>query len=226
MKIQSSLLILAAIAGSATAANTRKRVFKIYSREEIQAAEATRSLQKEKDQGGGNIKGEPPVEPVPVVQSMSMSMTLSPSGSPVLEETITTPTAMSMMTKCSFCDGELFDASTPLIQGQTCGTVHAAATMLDATDENCARAKLAEEICCPSEVVTTTYATMSMPITTEAAVAGTDATVATTEVATTPPAEGVPAPAPTEGVMGAPSGAMTMETTFAALTVAGAMLLV
>ena len=198
MKIQSSLLILAAMVGSATAANKRKRVFKIYSREEIRAAEeATRSLQKQ-DKPAKNEKPVMEADAVPAVQSMSM--TLSPSGAPVVLETIDTPaTAMSMMTKCTFCDGMEFDPDYDLgVQGQTCGTVHAAATKLDATDENCSKAKVAETVCCPPELVLTPPV-MSMPITTAAT--------------TVPATEGVPATLPEEEggdkgapVQGVPSG--------------------
>ena len=83
MKIQSSLLAFAAtaIVGSATA-DKRKRVFKIYSPEEIQATEeatATRSLFKEEWP-----PKTPPKEQKP--KSMSMSMTLSPARAPVQEE--------------------------------------------------------------------------------------------------------------------------------------------
>lgn len=194
MKIQSSLLILAAMVGSATAANKRKRVFKIYSREEIRAAEeATRSLQKE-DKPAKNEK--PVVEAIAVPAVQSMSMTLSPSGAPVVLETIATPaTAMSMMTKCTFCDGMEFDPDLDLnVQDQTCGTVYEAAIKLDATDENCAKAQVAETICCPPELVLTPPV-MSMPITTAA-----------TEAALVPATEGVPAEddgdeeAPVQGV--------------------------
>ena len=66
--------------GSATA-DKRKRVFKIYSPEEIQATEeatATRSLQKQKEIW---LPKTPPKEQKP--KSMSMSMTLSPARAPV-----------------------------------------------------------------------------------------------------------------------------------------------
>mmetsp|Transcript_21774 Transcript_21774/g.32970 ORF Transcript_21774/g.32970 Transcript_21774/m.32970 type:complete len:240 (-) Transcript_21774:179-898(-) len=239
MKIQSSLLVLAAMVGSATAANKRKRVFKIYSREEIQAAEATRSLQGGggKNQGGNNK--DPAPEAVPAV--MSMSMTLSPSGSPIDVETIITsaPTATSMMTKCAFCHGKVMpNPDLDLgVQSQTCGSVKMFASSMDATNANCALAKQAEVICCPPVVETTTTTTtattaaamMSMPTTTEAAdIVETETTTTATEAASvpatpTPPSPTPPSPAPD----GAPSGAMTMETTLAALTVvAGAMMLV
>mmetsp|Transcript_32382 Transcript_32382/g.47733 ORF Transcript_32382/g.47733 Transcript_32382/m.47733 type:complete len:231 (-) Transcript_32382:150-842(-) len=230
MKIQSSLLVLAAMVGSATAANKRKRVFKIYSREEIQAADGTRSLQ------GGDDETE---EAVPAV--MSMSMTLSPSGSPIDVETIITsaPTATSMMTKCAFCHGKVMpNPDLDLgVQSQTCGSVKMFASSMDATNANCALAKQAEVICCPPVVETTTTTTtattaaamMSMPTTTEAAdIVETETTTTATEAAIvptppTPPPPTPPSPAPD----GAPSGAMTMETTLAALTVvAGAMMLV
>ena len=194
MKIQSSLLILAAMVGYATAANKRKRGFKIYSREEIRAAEeATRSLKKE-DKPAKNEK--PVVEAIAVPAVQSMSMTLSPTGAPVILETIATPaTAMSMMTKCTFCDGMEFDPDLDLnVQDQTCGTVYEAAIKLDATDENCAKAQVAETICCPPELVLTPPV-MSMPITTAA-----------TEAALVPATEGVPAEddgdeeAPVQGV--------------------------
>ena len=112
MKIQ-SIILLTAMVGSVTAANQRKRVFRIYSRGEIAAAEG-RVLQ------GGNDRNEP--EPA----AMSMSMTMSPSGS---------PTAMSMMTKCSFCHGLVIPVPDfELIQGQTCGSVKAGVAKLDATN--------------------------------------------------------------------------------------------
>jgi hypothetical protein len=79
MKIQSSLLVLAAMVGSATAANKRNRVFKIYSREEIQAADGTRSLQ----QGGDDTNSES--EAVSAVSSMSM--TSAPSASTIVSPT-------------------------------------------------------------------------------------------------------------------------------------------
>ena len=201
MKIQSSLLILAAMVGSATAANKRKRVFKIYSREEIRAAEeATRSLQKQDNKPAKDEKPVVEADAVPAVQSMSM--TLSPSGAPVVLETIATPAAaMSMMTKCTFCDGMEFDPDYDLgVQGQTCGTVHDAAIKLDATDENCPKAQVAETVCCPPELVLTPPV-MSMPITT----AATEAVVPATEgaPATLPEEEGGDKGAPVQGV---PSG--------------------
>eukprot|EP00984_Skeletonema_dohrnii_P014913 scaffold6371_cov86-Skeletonema_dohrnii-CCMP3373.AAC.2 len=236
MKIQSSLLVLAAMVGSATAANKRKRVFKIYSREEIQAAEATRSLQ-----GGGGKNQDKDPEPAMTPAVMSMSMTLSPSGSPIDVETIITsaPTATSMMTKCAFCHGKVMpNPDLDLgVQSQTCGSVKMFASSMDATNANCALAKQAEVICCPPVVETTTTTTtattaaamMSMPTTTEAAdIVETETTTTATEAASvpatpTPPSPTPPSPAPD----GAPSGAMTMETTLAALTVvAGAMMLV
>eukprot|EP00985_Skeletonema_marinoi_P001904 scaffold773_cov140-Skeletonema_marinoi.AAC.9 len=240
MKIQSSLLVLAAMVGSATAANKRKRVFKIYSREEIQAAEATRSLQGGggKNQGGNNK--DPAPEVVPAV--MSMSMTLSPSGSPTdasIETIITSaPTAMSMMTKCAFCHGVIMtNPDLDLgVQSQTCGTVKMAVSTMDATDANCALAKQAEAICCPPVVetttttsATTTAAMMSMPTTTEAAdIVETETTTTATEAAIVPVAPTpLPPTPPSPTPDGAPSGAMTMETTLAAVTVvAGAMMLV
>mmetsp|Transcript_21773 Transcript_21773/g.32967 ORF Transcript_21773/g.32967 Transcript_21773/m.32967 type:complete len:232 (-) Transcript_21773:179-874(-) len=231
MKIQSSLLVCAAMVGSATAANKRKRVFKIYSREEIQAADGTRSLQ------GGDDETE---EAVPAV--MSMSMTLSPSGSPTdasIETIITSaPTAMSMMTKCAFCHGLIMpDPEFALPSDQTCGSVKVIADGMDATNNWCVQLQKAEEYCCPPVVETTTTTTtattaaamMSMPTTTEAAdIVETETTTTATEAASvpatpTPPSPTPPSPAPD----GAPSGAMTMETTLAALTVvAGAMMLV
>mmetsp|Transcript_14543 Transcript_14543/g.20632 ORF Transcript_14543/g.20632 Transcript_14543/m.20632 type:complete len:221 (-) Transcript_14543:169-831(-) len=220
MKIQSSLLILAAMAGSATAANKRKRVFKIYSREEIQAAEqVTRSLQK--DQGGGKDKDKDKKESVPVAMSMSMPIPVQPA-------------------MCAFCDGKTIDPSLDLgVQGQTCGSVLAAASRLDASDANCALAKQAEFLCCPYVPPATTSATttpmaMSMPVATAPAmsmpvVEETDAPVYGTEETETVVEEDVveaekelPPPETPELV----SGAMTMETTLAALTVAGAMMLV
>eukprot|EP00985_Skeletonema_marinoi_P001903 scaffold773_cov140-Skeletonema_marinoi.AAC.8 len=199
MKIQSSLLVCAAMVGSATAANKRKRVFKIYSREEIQAAEATRSLQ------GGDDKTD---ETAPAV--MSMSMTLSPSGSPTdasIETIITSaPTAMSMMTKCAFCHGLIMpNPELTLPSDQTCGSVKAIADGMDVTNNWCVQLQKAEGYCCPPvvETTTTTSATVTMPLstTTEAAVVETETTTTTTEAAS------VPAPtAPSQETLGAPSG--------------------
>eukprot|EP00577_Skeletonema_sp_RCC1716_P023334 CAMPEP_0113400242 /NCGR_PEP_ID=MMETSP0013_2-20120614/16012_1 /TAXON_ID=2843 ORGANISM="Skeletonema costatum, Strain 1716" /NCGR_SAMPLE_ID=MMETSP0013_2 /ASSEMBLY_ACC=CAM_ASM_000158 /LENGTH=209 /DNA_ID=CAMNT_0000285285 /DNA_START=97 /DNA_END=726 /DNA_ORIENTATION=- /assembly_acc=CAM_ASM_000158 len=207
--------------GSATAANKRKRVFKIYSREEIQAADGTRSLQ------GGDDKTD---EAVPAV--MSMSMTLSPSGSPTdasIETIITSaPTAMSMMTKCAFCHGVIMpDPEITLPSDQTCGSVKAIADGMDVTNNWCVQLQKAEEYCCPPVVETTTSATVTMPLstTTEAAVVETETT--TTATTTTTEAASVPAPtAPSQETLGAPSGAMIMETTLAAVAVVGAMMLV
>ena len=117
---------------------------------------------------------------------MSMSMTMSPSGS---------PTAMSMMTKCSFCHGLVIPVPDfELIQGQTCGSVKAGVAKLDATNPNCAMAKAAEEYCCLPVVETTT-------------------TVAATDAAPTPPAPTPPTPTqdepaftPTPPTPDAPSG--------------------
>jgi len=226
MKIQSSLLVLAAMVGSATAANKRKRVFKIYSREEIQAAEATRSLQGGggKNQGGNNK--DPAPEAVPAV--MSMSMTLSPSGSPTdasIETIITSaPTAMSMMTKCAFCHGLIMpDPEFALPSDQTCGSVKVIADGMDATNNWCVQLQKAEEYCCPPVVETTTSATVTMP--TEAAVVETETT--TTATTTTTEAASVPTTTPpSQETLGAPSGAMIMETTLAAVAVVGAMMLV
>ncbi len=150
MKIQSSLLVLAAMVGSATAANKRKRVFKIYSREEIQAAEqATRSLQKE--QGPGKDKEEAKKETM--VEAISMSMPVP-----------------ALPALCAFCADQEIDLTLDLgVQGQTCGSVLAAASRLNADDPNCALAKQAEFVCCPYvPPATTTAATtameMSMPV--------------------------------------------------------------
>jgi len=201
MKIQSSLLFLAAMVGSATAANKRKRVFKIYSREEIQAADGTRSLQ------GGDDKTD---EAVPAV--MSMSMTLSPSGSPTdasIETIITSaPTAMSMMTKCAFCHGVIMpDPEFTLPSDQTCGSVKAIADGMDVTNNWCVQLQRAEEYCCPPVVETTTSATVTMPLstTTEAAVVETETT--TTATTTTTEAASVPTTTPpAQETLGAPSG--------------------
>eukprot|EP00984_Skeletonema_dohrnii_P014914 scaffold6371_cov86-Skeletonema_dohrnii-CCMP3373.AAC.3 len=197
MKIQSSLLVCAAMVGSATAANKRKRVFKIYSREEIQAADGTRSLQ------GGDDETE---EAVPAV--MSMSMTLSPSGSPTdasIETIITSaPTAMSMMTKCAFCHGLIMpDPEFALPSDQTCGSVKVIADGMDATNNWCVQLQKAEEYCCPPVVETTTSATVTMP--TEAAVVETETT--TTATTTTTEAASVPTTTPpSQETLGAPSG--------------------
>jgi hypothetical protein len=172
MKIQ-SLLVLAAMVGSADAANKRKRVFKIYSREDIEAADGVRSLQG----GAGGKDQQAPVKEEPAVaassMSISMSMTLAPStspvatiaavtgtptASPIVIETIvettsgTTSISMSMKTMCSFCEGGVADPELPLVQGQTCGTVKAAVAMMDATNPNCAMAKQAEALCCSAAV--------------------------------------------------------------------------
>ncbi len=157
MKIQSSLLILAAMATSATAANKRKRVFKIYSREEIQAAEqVTRSLQKE--QGGGKDKDKDKDKTEAIVTAMSMETAMS----------MPVPVVPAM---CAFCADGVADLTLDLgVQGQTCGSVLAAASRLNADDANCALAKQAEFLCCPyvPPTTTTTAATtamaMSMPV--------------------------------------------------------------
>lgn len=194
MKIQSSLLILAAMAGSAAAANKRKRVFKIYSREEIQAVEGRRFLQ-----GGAEKQDKNEKNPQPeVVTVASMSMSQAPTVSPALAlETIapTVPASMSMatMTNCAFCYGKEYDASIDLnFQGQTCGTVAMAVSKLDATDPNCALAKQAESICCPD--VITTAATEPAATTTAANIVAT--TGATEPATTTTEAAEVPAPTP------------------------------
>ena len=176
MKLQSSLLILAAVAGSATAANKRKRVFKIYSREEIQAAEGRRSLQ-----GGKNEKNPKP-EPEVLPEVESMSMTLAPVATPVA--------AMSMMTTCAFCSGKEMDADFDLgVQGQTCGSVQIAVSTMAATNPNCALAKQAEALCCPATTTSATVA-MSLSTSTEAAVIETT----TTEAASVPVPVPVPSP--------------------------------
>ncbi|KAL7500715.1 hypothetical protein ACHAWT_008699 [Skeletonema menzelii] len=228
MKIQSSLLILAAIAGSATAAKKRKRVFKIYSREEIRAAEATRSLQ------GTDSEIQ---ETVPAVQSMSMSMTLSPSGSPTaatFESIVTSaPSSAPTVTKCTFCDGlDIPNPSFELPNNQNCTSIQTIAGNMDVTNQWCEKLKEAEVYCCPPAVVETTTATAATDAaatTTEAAVVSATTTeaavVSTTTTEATMGSVPVPTP-PADESLGAPSGAMIMETTSAALAVAGIMLLV
>ena len=168
MKIQ-SLLVLAATVGSATAANKRKRVFKIYSREEIQAAErGTRSLQ-----GGDDLETD--AEPV----AMSMSMELSPTMA---------PTAMSMMTNCAFCHGLVIpDPDFELPNDQTCGSIKAIADDMKATNQWCEMIQRAEEYCCPV-IETTTVATVATATTTEATIPVTTTVPAAPEVTVDPPA--------------------------------------
>ncbi len=202
MKIQSSLLVLAAMVGSATAANKRKRVFKIYSREEIQAAEqVTRSLQK--DQGGKDKKEEEVAvavaapEVVMSVPTVDMVMSMPATEAPVVEE----------VAKCAFCDGVVVDPDLDLgVQGQTCGTVLMAASKLDATDASCALAKQAEFLCCPpvpatlpatttAAATTTTTVMMSMPAAaTEAAMSMPVVTETAMSMPTTPEAPTYPKP--------------------------------
>lgn len=209
MKIQSSLLILAAMVGSATAANKRKRVFKIYSPEDIASAEG-RVLQKDQNDKPTNQK--PGKNPEPVV-AMSMSMTMSPSGSPsagpVTEMSMiitSSPTAMSMMTMCAFCHGSVMpNPDVDLAQGQTCGSIKEITAKMDATDKNCELAKMAEQFCCPVVETTTTEATMPEATTTfaidttttaatEAVVTTTEAAITTTEAAVSPPTPTPPPP--------------------------------
>jgi len=128
---------------------------------------------------------------------------------------------------CSFCEGGVVDPEFPLVQGQTCGTVKDAVAMMDATNPNCAMAKQAEALCCPAAVdpaAPDTTAGAPEEVTTDAPPAPTPSTY-DEPPSPTPPSPTPPSPTPVT-TMGAPSGAMTMETTLAAFAVAGAMMLV
>jgi hypothetical protein len=190
MKIQSSLSFLAAIVGTAAAANKRKRVFKIYTQEQIQAAD-TRVLQ---------LRGEETV-PSPIDEMMSFATsaptrspavaTAFPTGADTADSSLTTAgmsmsmslpsenvpglttagmsmsmslpglitagiSSMSMMTTCAFCETvPMANPDNELSSNQTCGSVKAAAAMIDAANPNCGLIQLAEQMCCPAEPLAT-----------------------------------------------------------------------
>ncbi|KAL7442064.1 hypothetical protein ACHAXM_011291 [Skeletonema potamos] len=285
MKIQSVLVL--AMVGSAAAANKRKRVFKIYSREEVDSIEATRSLQGGKNQDdknpaaplasmsmassmsmaiqgeqgqpgqpGGNAKPDKnpelavPLASMSMMSSMSMAMaapTASPvaaTASPVAAITSSAPTVMASMSMetlatsapvamsmpagpCDFCVGKQINLTYELVKGQDCESVQKAAATIDASNQYCSSVQAAEQLCCPDAPAATTEATTTAtePSSTESA--STESTGAALETSTSS-TEMIepPSPTPPTANFGAPSGAMTMETTLAAFAVAGAIMLV